>query len=280
MNLPQLWDDEIGKFTGKVKFRKEVYLQSGQTGSATLSLGRIDENDQVYINGFFVGQTQNQQWWRNRNYVIGDGILNDGINTIAIEVENLFGAGGINGNKDQMFLKVKNKQYPVSGVWKYQIGEKYAGDKKPAIDLISHFLKFNKKSEGQFSIKQAQSSLINIQTIENQMKFNKSLIEVPAGSEITLRFENTDHMAHNLLILEKGALREVGILADKLALESAAENNDYIPKSDKILAHTSLVYPGQSAEIRFSVPREKGDYPFVCTFPGHWQIMNGILRVN
>jgi azurin len=25
---------------------------------------------------------------------------------------------------------------------------------------------------------------------------------------------------------------------------------------------------------------QAGDYPFVCTFPGHWRIMNGVLTVT
>jgi azurin len=24
---------------------------------------------------------------------------------------------------------------------------------------------------------------------------------------------------------------------------------------------------------------QAGEYPYVCTFPGHWRIMNGVLQV-
>jgi azurin len=27
------------------------------------------------------------------------------------------------------------------------------------------------------------------------------------------------------------------------------------------------------------VPDQAGDYPFVCTFPGHWRLMTGIMKV-
>ena len=43
---------------------------------------------------------------------------------------------------------------------------------------------------------------------------------------------------------------------------------------------TSLVQPGQSVTVQFRAPSEPGDYPFVCTFPGHWRVMNGVLRVR
>ncbi|MCB1209408.1 MAG: hypothetical protein KDK97_08785 [Verrucomicrobiales bacterium] len=26
--------------------------------------------------------------------------------------------------------------------------------------------------------------------------------------------------------------------------------------------------------------KEKGDYPYLCTFPGHWMVMNGVLKVE
>jgi putative heme-binding domain-containing protein len=37
---------------------------------------------------------------------------------------------------------------------------------------------------------------------------------------------------------------------------------------------TSLVHV-----MRFNAPREPGVYPFVCTFPGHWVVMNGVMVI-
>jgi putative heme-binding domain-containing protein len=31
--------------------------------------------------------------------------------------------------------------------------------------------------------------------------------------------------------------------------------------------------------LRFNAPKEPGVYPYVCTFPGHWVVMNGLLVV-
>jgi len=39
------------------------------------------------------------------------------------------------------------------------------------------------------------------------------------------------------------------------------------------------VNPGESFTLEFSAPEEPGDYPYVCTFPGHWRGMNGTMRV-
>ena len=43
---------------------------------------------------------------------------------------------------------------------------------------------------------------------------------------------------------------------------------------------TDVVPPQERTVIHFRVPRERGRYPFLCTFPGHWMVMNGILTVE
>ena len=32
--------------------------------------------------------------------------------------------------------------------------------------------------------------------------------------------------------------------------------------------------------LRFNAPKKPGEYPYMCTFPGHWTIMKGILTVK
>ncbi len=54
----------------------------------------------------------------------------------------------------------------------------------------------------------------------------------------------------------------------------------YIPKSDDVLVHTDMVAPQDQFVISFRAPAEKGRYPFVCTFPGHWMVMNGVMIVK
>jgi uncharacterized protein len=34
-----------------------------------------------------------------------------------------------------------------------------------------------------------------------------------------------------------------------------------------------------SYTLTFIAPAQVGDYPYVCTFPGHWSIMNGVMKV-
>jgi azurin len=54
----------------------------------------------------------------------------------------------------------------------------------------------------------------------------------------------------------------------------------YVPQSSQVLFSSTLVDPGQTLTVQFRAPSEAGAYPYVCTFPGHWRLMNGILTVK
>ena len=53
----------------------------------------------------------------------------------------------------------------------------------------------------------------------------------------------------------------------------------FIPDSPDIIAHTKLVQMGQSDTVEFSLPAA-GEYPYICTFPGHGILMNGSITVE
>jgi azurin len=58
---------------------------------------------------------------------------------------------------------------------------------------------------------------------------------------------------------------------------------EYIPaaQSDKIIAYTKLLGPGEEDTITFKVPAEAGEYTFICSFPAHAMAgMKGVLVVT
>lgn len=114
------------------------------------------------------------------------------------------------------------------------------------------------------------------------MKFDKAELEVKAGQKVMILFENKAcPLQHNFLLLKAGTKDKVGALGDKLLADPNALKTFYIPISDDILAHSSkLVGIGQNDIIEFTAPKEPGDYPYICTFPGHWRLMNGVLKVK
>jgi putative heme-binding domain-containing protein len=126
-------------------------------------------------------------------------------------------------------------------------------------------------------LKSLDVNILVIRPIRDQMQFDRKQIAVEAGKAVEILFDNTDIMPHNLVITEPGAMAEVGGLAEKMGLEG--QPRDYLPDSKKILWATRLVTPGQTAKLSFTAPEKPGRYPYVCTFPGHWLVMNGVMIV-
>src|SRR5690606_8970462 len=121
---------------------------------------------------------------------------------------------------------------------------------------------------------------IRIKTLVGEMKYDVPTFSAKAGTTLKIIFDNPDHMQHNLLILKQGSLERVGKAADDLASQQNAIELQYIPSTTDVLFSTPLVDPGKTFELNFKVPNEVGEYPFACTFPGHWRIMNGVMRVT
>lgn len=114
----------------------------------------------------------------------------------------------------------------------------------------------------------------------NVLEFDKEELRAEAGQTVRVIFTNTDNMEHNLLFLLPGTLADVGELADQMMSSPEGRSRGYVPDTPDVMASTPILDPGESYELIFTVPDEPGEYPFVCTIPGHWRIMNGILIVE
>jgi len=110
------------------------------------------------------------------------------------------------------------------------------------------------------------------------LKYDKDAIKVKAGSRVRFTFNNTDDMLHNVVIVKPETADQVGKEGMNLGLQGEAMQ--YVPDSDNVLFHTSVVQPGASETIYFTVPEEPGTYQYVCTFPGHYITMRGTLVVT
>lgn len=113
---------------------------------------------------------------------------------------------------------------------------------------------------------------------EPGLKYDRETLQVPAGSRVALNFNNDDDMAHNVVVTLPESADRVGQAAMNLGLD--ADDLEYVPRIDEVLFHTSMLEPGQTETIYFEAPEEPGDYQFVCTFPGHYVTMRGVLRVE
>ncbi|MBX7108115.1 MAG: cupredoxin domain-containing protein [Chitinophagales bacterium] len=110
------------------------------------------------------------------------------------------------------------------------------------------------------------------------MSFSTAEIRVKSGTTVKIHFVNkaTDAaMKHNFFIVKNGKAEAVATAAI-----SAGPDKNFVPddKSD-ILFTSNVLDPGQSEELMFAAP-PAGTYQFVCTYPGHWQRMNGKFIVE
>lgn len=121
--------------------------------------------------------------------------------------------------------------------------------------------------------------VIDLKVVKDIMQYDKKKLTVKAGQKVTIRLENPDGMQHNLLLIKPGTLNKVGAAADAMVRDPNASKLQYVPKVPEVLHYTRLLNPGETVSLTFTAPSAPGDYPYVCTFPGHWRGMNGILQV-
>jgi len=126
----------------------------------------------------------------------------------------------------------------------------------------------------------ADADALRVQAVPNQMQFAPRELRVKAGQPVRIVFENPDSMPHNLVLVALGADEEVGVLADHMASDPTSLAKHFVPASSKVLHATPLVNPSARAELAFTAPSQPGRYPYICTFPGHWRIMRGVLIVE
>lgn len=128
----------------------------------------------------------------------------------------------------------------------------------------------------------AQDAKIEI-TGNDQMQYNIKTFEVTEGQKVVLSFKHIGQlpavaMGHNVVILKTGTV--VPSFATKCA---PAKDTGYIPQDEEskkeMVAYTKMLGGGESDEITFTAPAA-GDYPFICTFPGHFAIMQGVMTVK
>lgn len=117
----------------------------------------------------------------------------------------------------------------------------------------------------------------------DQMKFTRTQITATPGETITIKLATVSKlpktvMAHNFVLLKKGT--DLENFVNKSVM---ARDNSYIaPELEgQVIAMTDLAGGGETVEVTFTVPEEKGNYTFICSFPGHFLAgMKGTLTVE
>ena len=132
-------------------------------------------------------------------------------------------------------------------------------------------------------VKEEPKEVVDSNTIilnsNDQMLFDKSVLKAKVGEEVNLLLNHTgqigkEFMGHNFVLLKNGV--DVDDFAQAAML---AKENEYIPDGDDTITYTSMIGGGESDKISFTVDKP-GTYVFLCTFPGHYQIMRGEFIVE
>ncbi len=129
-------------------------------------------------------------------------------------------------------------------------------------------------SESDPSVPADSGRVVEIQTTGIDLSYSVAEIEAKAGETLTIRYINaSETLPHNIVFVEEeGDIRPVGIAALK------AHANNYIPEDemDRIIAYSELAHPRDTVELTFTVP-SPGVYPYICTYSGHFTMMQGRL---
>lgn len=284
MPLPQNFEKAGLNIDGVVWFRKIIDVPAAIAGKkAVLSLGPVDDSDVTYVNGITVGSISKRRN-EKRTYEIPVGTIKAGKNVIAVRVEDDAGNGGMYGAPEEMFLEASGKKISLAGDWKFDVEKEYNprrvfGDAAIAEVFVKTYMNPTESAEGNTTTSNGSATVIKLSVIKNEMKYDLKTFTVEAGKPVEIVFENPDFMQHNLVIGQIGSLNTIGAAADKLASHPNGAEMQYVPAVPEVLFSTKLVNPQQTVKLNFIAPTKSGDYPYVCTFPGHWSIMNGVMKV-
>lgn len=112
------------------------------------------------------------------------------------------------------------------------------------------------------------------------MQFNLDKLEVTEGQIVKLTLKHVGSMSvevmgHNWVLLAPGTDKSTFGMA-----AVAAKEYDHIPQDmlDAVIVNTKVIGGGEETTIVFDAPK-KGYYDFICSFPGHWGVMQGTFTV-
>lgn len=112
------------------------------------------------------------------------------------------------------------------------------------------------------------------------LQYEPRVLRVPPGARVSLAFRNSDPgMPHNAAVVRADAVEEFGEQSMQLASNPRAIATHYVPEDPRELCFTPILQPGDAYTMYFEAPQEPGEYRIVCTYPGHWRVMQATLYV-
>jgi azurin len=316
---PRVWSETaIGDHVGTIWFRRAIDVPANAAGKpAEIRLGIVDDSDVTFVNGVRIGVTSTS---RNlpRQYSIPAGVLTAGSNMIAVRISNVNGRGGFvpdpapapgvaplakGSGLTGMVIAGDGFTIRLEGDWRAKVEEAWDGGRRreivPNVPIAQQFLLANspvadlmKSPVTSAGAGPAPPSAvapgagspgavaIALGVISGQMKFSQTTITARPGQRIEITLNNTDDMPHNIVIFRRGTVAQYEKELFGSLNEPNAQLRGFVPDSPNVLVASRLLNAGESTVVTFDAPSEPGEYPFVCSFPGHWATMRGVLRIE
>mgnify|MGYP001317923714 FL=1 len=111
----------------------------------------------------------------------------------------------------------------------------------------------------------------------SEMKYDVESITVKEGSWVRINLENKgidNSMMHNIVFINYGTRKKVASEAIKIW-----PSQNFVENKKNIIAYSGVSKPGETITLEFKAPK-KGNYEFLCTYPGHAEIMRGYFFVK
>jgi azurin len=124
--------------------------------------------------------------------------------------------------------------------------------------------------------------VVRIESIPEQMLFNLKWFAVQAGKPVQIVLANPDSMPHNMVIGQPGSLQDIGTKGGVMPPPADPADNSvkpYVPDTPLVLYATRLLNAGETERLTFTAPAKPGEYVYLCTFPGHFVRMYGVMLV-
>ncbi len=117
---------------------------------------------------------------------------------------------------------------------------------------------------------------------DDQMKFDKQELEIKQSCKefkITLKHVGKmpkSAMGHNIVISKTEDTS--GVVSDGAG---ATAEKDFVKEGDsRVIAHTKLIGGGEETSVIVDPSKlSNGNYEFYCTFPGHYGLMHGTIKL-
>lgn len=137
LKAPGLWEEQgLPDVDGIVWLRKRIELTPAQAaGSAELHLAKVDDCDEVWVNGQRVGGQCGYDL--PRRYAVPAGVLRAGANWIAVRVTDTGGGGGFHGDAAALRLETAAGTVPLAGAWRARVEQVTVAERPTANDAPS-----------------------------------------------------------------------------------------------------------------------------------------------